>query len=169
MGVLDLLNQYQGLAPGTAPPEAETHFEQIAREAPQEDVAQGIAQAFRAEQTPPFESMVGQLFGRSNPEQRAGALSQLLRGLSPAILGSLASGSLGSLIQGNRRQSVRPGDTAAIDPRDVQELARQAERQNPGIVDRMGQFYAQHPQLVRNLGSAALSIALSQMARRRAA
>src|SRR2546423_15420290 len=73
MGVLDLLNQYQGLAPGTAPPEAETHFEQIAREAPQEDVAQGIAQAFRAEQTPPFESMVGQLFGRSNPEQRAGA------------------------------------------------------------------------------------------------
>ena len=40
-------------------------------------------------------------------------------------------------------------------------------RQNPGIVQAISRFYAQHPQLVRNLGSAALSIAMGRMARRR--
>jgi hypothetical protein len=169
MGVLDLLNRYSDVTPGTSLPDAEDHFEQIAREAPPEEVADGLAHAFRAEETPPFESMVGQLFGRSDPQQRAGMLGQLLQGLSPAILGSVAAGPLGSLLRGNRRSSIRPEETRAIDPRDVQEVARQAERANPSIVERMSSFYAQHPQLVRNLGSAALSIAMRQMARRRMA
>ena len=169
MGILDLLNQYSGIAPGEAPAEAENHFEQIAREAPPEEVAEGLAHAFRAEETPPFEAMVGDLYNRSSPQQRAGMLGQLLQGITPAIVGSLAAGSLGSLLHGNRRAAVRPEETRAIEARDVRELARVAERQNPSIVERMSRFYAQHPQLVRNLGSAALSIAMRQMARRRMA
>jgi hypothetical protein len=35
---------------------------------------------------------------------------------------------------------------------------------NPGIIDQLSQFYAEHPTLVRTVGSAALSIALAQMA-----
>jgi hypothetical protein len=167
--VLDLLNRYADVTPGTEMPGVENHFEQVAREAPPEEVADGIAHAFRSEQTPPFENMVGQLFGRSDPQQRAGMLGQLLQGLSPAILGSVASGPLGSLLRGNRRSTVRPDEANAIDPRDVQDLARQAQQSNPSIVERMSQFYAQHPQLVMNLGSAALSIAMRQMARRRMA
>jgi hypothetical protein len=46
----------------------------------------------------------------------------------------------------------------------VQELAAKAEQQNPGIVDRMGDFYAEHPTLVKAIGGAALAIALGHMA-----
>jgi hypothetical protein len=46
----------------------------------------------------------------------------------------------------------------------VQELAAKAEQQNPGIVERMGDFYAEHPTLVKAIGGAALAIALGHMA-----
>jgi len=167
MGVLDLLNHYSGMAPGEARPEAENEFEQVAREASPDEVAEGLTHAFRADETPPFEAMLGNLYERSDPSTRAGLLTELFHGLSPTILGSVGAGALGSLIRGNRRASIRPDEAAAIPSRDVQDLAREAERANPSIVERISRFYAQHPQLVRNLGSAALSIAMRQMARRR--
>jgi hypothetical protein len=49
-------------------------------------------------------------------------------------------------------------------PEQVQQIAAQAEQHNPGIVDRMGDFYAEHPTLVKTLGGAALAIALGHMA-----
>jgi hypothetical protein len=49
-------------------------------------------------------------------------------------------------------------------PEQVQQIAEKAEQDNPGIMDRMGEFYAQYPQLVKGLGGAALAIALGRMA-----
>ncbi|MNC98953.1 hypothetical protein D3C83_170710 [compost metagenome] len=53
-----------------------------------------------------------------------------------------------------------------FEPRQVKDIARRAEEQNPGIIERVSEFYARHPGLVRNLGSMALSIAMRNMARR---
>jgi hypothetical protein len=46
----------------------------------------------------------------------------------------------------------------------VQQIAAHAEQRNPSIIDKMGNFYAEHPGLVRTLGSAALTIALAKIA-----
>jgi hypothetical protein len=51
-------------------------------------------------------------------------------------------------------------------PTQVQDIATQAERNDPGVLDTIGGFYADHPQLVKTLGSAALAIALAGVARR---
>jgi hypothetical protein len=53
---------------------------------------------------------------------------------------------------------------ARINPAQIQQLAEHAERQDPSIVDKMSGFYAQHPDLVKTLGGAALTIALAKIA-----
>jgi hypothetical protein len=59
---------------------------------------------------------------------------------------------------------VTPEQASQISPDEVRELAEKAEQQNPSIVDRMGDFYAQNPTLVKAIGGAALAIALGHMA-----
>lgn len=169
-----LLQQYLG---NNAQPQyreqATDDFQQMAQHAPPEMVEQGIAEAFRSDQTPPFPQMVGELFGNSNSHQQAGMLNQLLGG-NPGLLGALGgSGILGGLLGGllnrqNDQQSVNitPEQASQLTPEQVQQLAQQAEQENPGIIDKMGSFYAAHPGLVNTIGSAALSIALAKIAQR---
>ena len=168
-----LLQQYAGGTPPSA--NVDQHFDQVAQNAPPEVVRDGLAEAFRSDSTPPFGQMVGQLFGAGNPNQRAGMLSSLIAGLAPGVLASLAgrggssglSGMLGQLLnRGNAPATVTPEQAAQVSPADVAEIAHHAEQHDPGIVDRMSGFYAQHPQLVKGLGAAALGIALSRMANR---
>ena len=107
--------------------------------------------------------MVSQLFGRSDAQQRAGMLNQLLSNVSPAMLSALA-GSVGNLFGQNGQPQVTPEQAEQITPQQVQEIATTAEQHNPGIDDPIGDFYAQHPQLVQALGGAALAIVLGQIA-----
>ena len=76
------------------------------------------------------------------------------------ILGGLAQQSSGGHVQ------ISPQQAQQIPPDQVQDLANRAEQHNSGIFDRLGEFYAQHPVLVKTLGSAALTIALARMANR---
>src|SRR3979409_146740 len=62
MGLLDMLQQYVDAAPGQPIGAASDHFQQVAQSAPPQVVGQGIAEALRSDQTPPFSQMVGQLF-----------------------------------------------------------------------------------------------------------
>ena len=48
----------------------------------------------------------------------------------------------------------------------MEQIASHAEQQNPGVIDAMSNFYAQHSTLVKTLGSAALAIALAKIANR---
>lgn len=166
MGFMDILNQYAGQQ-GQPAPAAAQHFDQVAEQAPPAVVSQGLAEAFRADQTPPFGEMVAHLFGNSNPQQRAGLLNQLVGGLGSGLLGASSSSPLGDLV---RRlgvgSTVTPEQAAAVTPEQVQQVATHAEQQNPGIIDRVSEFYAQHPTLVQTLGTAALTIALAKMAQR---
>jgi hypothetical protein len=76
-----------------------------------------------------------------------------------AITGSLAS------IFGSNPQ-VTPQQASQVPPQAVQQLAQHAQNGNPSIVDEVGHFYSQHPQVVQALGGLALSIAIQHMVRR---
>jgi hypothetical protein len=108
-------------------------------------VSQGLTEAFRSDETPPFGDMVARLFGNSNPQQRAGLLTQL------TALGSVGAagggGPLGGLIRqlGGWGSAVTPEQAGAVTPDQVQQAVTHAEQQNPSIVERVSDFYAQHP------------------------
>jgi hypothetical protein len=158
----NLLQQYLG-GGNASPAQASNDFDRVAETAPRADLAQGVTQALRSDQTPPFGNMVEHLFNNGNPDQRAGMLNQLLANVGPGILSSIAGGVLGNL-RGADQAQISPEQASQVPPGTVRELAEQAQQQNPGIVERMGDFYAGHPNLVKALGGAALAIALGHMA-----
>ena len=167
MSLMDILNQYAN-NPTASSSVARDHFDTVAREAPPDAMRQGLADAFRAESTPPFGEMVGTMFGQSNPEQRAGALNQLLRSLGPGILSALGGGILGRMSTPSNAgpPSLTPEQASQLSPEQVQEIATRAEQHDPSVLDRIAGYYAEHPQLVKTLGSAALAIALAGVANR---
>ena len=160
----NLLQQYIGGGNHATNGKAADDFEQVAQNAPRASLAQGIASALRSDQTPPFPQMVSQLFGQSNPDQRAGLLDRLLGGANSSLLGSVAGGALGKIFGGNAPAKVTPEQASQVTPEQVQELAEKAQQQNPGIVDRLSDFYAEHPTLIKAAGGAALAVALGYMA-----
>ena len=113
--------------------------------------------------------MIGSLFGGSNPQQRAGLLGQLISAVAPAVLSGLAGGALGRMFQGGRPDAttkVSPADVVDVTPDQVREVAAAAEKSDPSIMDRIGAYYAENPEVVKVLGGTALAIALGQMATR---
>ncbi len=166
-----ILEQYSGANPNQAPPQVEQDFDQIASNAPQDELSDGLSEAFRSDQTPPFGSMVGQLFSQADTHQRTGMLNQLLGALGPSVIGSLlGGGALGGMLNrltGQQQPQLTPDEVDRLSPQQVEELASRAERENPGIIDQMSRFYAQNPALVKALGGAALAIALGKMSQRR--
>ena len=171
MSLLDILQQYAG---GRAPEGADVraHFDQVAQQTPPQVLGNGIAEAFRSDATPPMGQMVGDLFGRSDPQQRAGALQQIIQAIGPAALGSIASGGLGRILGslgvgggggGAAAPTVTPQQAQQVSPQDVSVAVEQAEKKDPSLADRLGAFYAQHPDLVKGLGATALAIALGRL------
>ena len=163
----NLLQKY--LNPSAAPSaDASAHFDQVAQHASPQVMGQGIADALRSDDTPPLGQMVSDMFAKATPQQQAGMLNQILSSLGPGALSSLGSGALGGLagaLTGARPQ-ITPEQASQLSPQQVQDLANHAEKTSPGVFDKLGSFYAEHPQLVKTLGSAALTIALAKMANR---
>ena len=168
MGLMDILRQYTSSTAASNSDNAHEHFDEVARAAPPAILGQGVADAFRADNTPPFGEMVGKMFGQSNSQQQAGVLNQLLRSLGPGVLSALGGGILGRMAapaNGGVPQ-MTPEQAAQVTPEQVQEIATRAEQHDPSVLDKIGGFYADHPQLVKTLGSAALAIALAGVANR---
>ena len=180
----NILQQYSGAgaqtAAGAQPASGQVQedFDQFAQAAPQSAVADGLAAAFRSEQTPPFPQMLGQLFGQSDGTQRASILNTLICALGPTVVAQILArrggggggGGIGDLLGGllgGGQQQVTPEVARQIPPEAVEEIAQQAEQRDPSIVDMASKFYAEHPQLVKTLGAAALAIALAKVAQRR--
>jgi hypothetical protein len=165
-----LLQQYAGTAAAPAPDTVDRDFDQFAQAAPQSVIADGLAEAFRSEQTPEFSTMAAHLFNNSTGQQRAGLLNSLLAMLGPAVIGQIlgqrgSSGVLGGLLSGGQRE-VTPEQAEQVPPEEVRELAKQAEQKDPSIIDQFSNFYAQHPTLIKTLGGAALTIALAKIAQK---
>jgi hypothetical protein len=83
-----------------------------------------------------------------------------LSALGGGVLGRLSASGTGPNSQ------LTPQQASQVTPAEVQEIATQAEQHDPSVLDKIGGFYADHPQLVKTLGSAALAIALAGVGRR---
>ncbi|MBC7435121.1 MAG: hypothetical protein H7332_03525 [Bdellovibrionales bacterium] len=164
------------------PTDTQADFDEVARQVPSSALAGGLADAFRSDKTPDFGQMAASLFGGSNGQQQAGLLSQLIKSVILALLSSVAGGALGRMFQGSFQGSfpgsassaagvpaatqISASDLSQLTPDQVRELATEAQRQDPGVLDRVGAFYAEHLEVVKVLGGAALAIALGQVATR---
>ncbi len=162
--VRSMLDRYDGPAGAQSTATLNNDYDVVAQNAPPQVMAQGLNHTFNSDATPPFGQMVSQLFGQSNGSQKAGLLNTLLGaigggsggGFPPALAGIL--GSLGS-------GSVSPTQADQVSPENVQQLVQHAEQRNPGVVDQVSNFYAQHPQLVKTLGAAALTVFMARVAK----
>src|SRR5262249_37271537 len=120
-----------------------------------------------SDQTPDFSQLVAQLFSQSNQNQKAGLMSHLLSSAEPGTLASLPGlGNLAGLpgAPENHAQTL----ANQLSPEQVQHIATHVERGDPSIVDRVSEFYAQHPGVMKAVGGMALSIAMKHMMRRAA-
>jgi hypothetical protein len=95
----------------------------------------------------------------------------MLSSVSPSVLGSvLGGGALGGLLnsagEGEQVRLRLEDADKLLTPEQVRELADHAEKENPGIIEKMSGFYAQNPALIKSLGGAALAIALGKMLQR---
>src|SRR4051812_30764824 len=84
-----MLQQYAGASAQQPPTSTEQDFQNVAPHAPKEHMAEGLAEAFRSNQTPPFEHMLGSLFGQSAPNQKADVLRALMGVLGPGTLSQI--------------------------------------------------------------------------------
>jgi hypothetical protein len=170
MGLLDdlsgVLKQYTSGSTTSQPPaEVNDHFDQVVQTAPKDVVANGLAAAFRSDQTPAFGQMLAGLFNQSSGEQKAGILNQLISSVGPGALAALGAGGLAGVMHGSSNP-ITAEQANQIPPDAVQQVAAQAEKEDPSIIDKASQFYSAHPTLVKTLGGAALSIALAKVAQR---
>jgi hypothetical protein len=155
--VSDILKQYTGSATSAASPNAQADFTKVAEQAPPSVVSSGLGEAFRSQSTPPFGEMVASMFGQSDGSQRAGILNHLISAAGPAALsGGLLSSLKGSLSES--QPTVTAEQAQKITPDTVRQLAEHAQKNDPSVVDRASDFYAQHPTLVKGLGTAALAL-----------
>jgi len=162
-----LLKKYTagGTAAAAAPaPDVHAHFDQVAQAAPPSAMAEGLAAAFRSDQTPPFGTMVSTLFTNSDGDQKAGVLNHLLSSVSPSSLSKILPMAGLAGLAGDAGAQVTPAQAQQISPQAVQELATHAEKNDPSIVGSLSSFYAQHSALVKTLGGSVLTVALAKIA-----
>ncbi|SRR6266436_4368091 len=170
---MDWMNELNGLVKryaggqGTQPAvESDDALHQLLHSVPPSVLAEGLAAAFRSDQTPPFPQMAAHLFGNSNGEQRAGLLNTLIATLGPTLISEVSSQSgnlagISNLLCGG--QTISPEQADQISPEAVQELAAHAERNDPSVIDQIGRFYSAHPTLVKTIGVAAIGLVISHM------
>ncbi len=179
-----ILQQYNGAQPNQAPDTVDDDFDQLAQQAPPSALSDGLAAAFRSDDTPEFGQMAANLFSNSGGQQQAGILNTLLRAAGPAILSQVLSrmgqsgggastsgggGGLGGILEmlrGGGQTEVTPEQAQQIPPEAVEQIAQQAHDNDPSIIDRVSDFYAEHPTLIKSLGAAALTVALAKIAQR---
>lgn len=181
----DILDRYDARDARAVPDTIEDDFDQVAPALPADALSDGLAAAFRADETPEFAQMTSQMFGRAGGAQKAGILNNLIAAVGPAVLQQILgrrqasaagtpapapSGGLGDLLGRVLRgggDEVRPEEAEQVDPRDVEDLAREAEKKDPSVIDKISRVFAEQPQLLKTLGGIALAIALGRVAQRR--
>jgi hypothetical protein len=171
-----LLQQYRGADAAQPSTTLNDDFDRIAQSAPTAALADGLAAAFRSDQTPDFGQMTGQLFSNSSGHQRASIINTLISAVGPMILARVLSQKVNSssgglscligLLSGGQQTPITPEQAEQIPVEAVAEMATVAEKKDPAVIDQISNFYAEHPTLVKTLGATALTIALAKLAER---
>ena len=172
MSLLDsiggLIQQY---AAGAAPSgDVNEHYQQISQAVPSSSIAAGLAAALGSGGATNFGQMASQLFNNSGGAQQANMLNELLATAGPALtqfLGANAGSTLSGMLASGQTQ-LTPQQAAGVPAEEVQALAQHVHSVAPGVVDRVSQIYAEHPQLVQTLGAAAMALAIRKIAERHA-
>ena len=113
-----------------------------------------------------LESALGGLMGGGGGSMLGGLLGGGggLAGMLGGLLGGGGASALEGMLSG--KQQVTPEVAAQVPDSVVEKLAHQAAEQDPGIMGRLSEIYSNHPTLIKTLGGAALTIAMSKMADR---
>ena len=157
MALFDTLQQILNNAANPDP----RHVDQLSREAPKDELGRGVADALRSDQTPDLGDTLAGLFEKASPQDRADILNMLTEKFGPGALAGVAGGALAGH-EGLNTPMVDTTKAGQLTPAQVRDVAVAAERGEPGIMDRIGSFYAEHPDLVKTLGAGALMIALAR-------
>ena len=157
MSLADLLQQIVG---GASQPNA-SQLDQVTQSASKADLQGGVSAALRSDQTPDLSQIVSQMFGQASPEQQAAILNTITEKLGPGALAGVAGGVLAGH-EGADTPQVSAAKAGTVTPDQVRDVAVAAQQSEPGIMDRIGNFYAEHPDLVKTLGAGALMIALAR-------
>ena len=156
-----LLRQYAGGSTADAAA-AEQHYDQATQSLDQGSLSSAIGSMMRSSDTPSFGNMVGQIFRNGSGDQKASMLNTILAGAGPAVLSQLSH-----LIPGlGTGSTITAAQAESVPTEVVQQAAQHAEQHDPSVVDRMSSVFAAHPTLVKTLGSAAMIIALREMAKK---
>ena len=129
MSLLDILKQYT--TPGAAPMgDLSGHFDSVAQQAAPSQLGAGIKAALRSDATPACGQTIGNLFGQSNPDQKAGLLTELNRTLGPGAAATAGGGILGKLLGASSAvtgAAITPTQAAQVSPSDLSTLATSAQ------------------------------------------
>ncbi|MFN7920371.1 MAG: hypothetical protein U0Q16_09755 [Bryobacteraceae bacterium] len=155
-----LLQQYAG-GGAVSNEEAHGHYDQVASQVDSSSLSSAIGAMMRSDQTPAFGQIAAQMFGSGDASQKATMLNALLAGGGPAVMSQLAG-----LIPGLGGSQVTPEQAQNVSAEAVAQAAAQAEKHDPSILDRMSSVYANHPTLVKTLGTGAMIIAMRELAKR---
>ncbi len=156
--LMGMLSQYAGGASGNTS-NVENDFDHVSRNADSSHLASGLTGMFGSNQGSSFPQTIGNLFSNSNGQQQAGILGHLMQAAGPVAAGGI----LGNLFGGSVPSQLTPEQAQQVPPQAVQNLAQHAQQNNPSIVDTAGQFYAEHPTVVKALGAGALAMVMSHM------
>lgn len=167
--ITDVMQKYGSGNSTTIPGSVDADFDDFSRHAPSSTVSEGLAEAFRSQQTPPFGNMLSQLFERSASTQKTNVLNTLIASLGPAlvsqILASHGANRAAKELEGGSSK-ISPEVAEQIPSNSVEAVAAEAEKKDPSIVDRISQFYADQPALIKTLGGLALTVAMAKVAQR---
>lgn len=117
------------------------------------EVGEGLPAAMQAGQEPAFGEMIGKLFGGLSPTLQAGMLNQVLALVGPATLSGLAGGLLGKLMAPGQTQ-LTPEQAAQVSPEAAAEIVNHAQKESPGLLEKLATFYGENTALVNTMGAA---------------
>jgi hypothetical protein len=166
--VTDILDKYGSGNASNVPASVETDFDRLSRHAPASTVSEGLADAFRSDATPPFATMLSQLFGRSPSSQKSNVLNTLVATLGPTLVSQFLSrhGADRAAKEIQHGAPVSPDVAEQVPTASIEAMAKEAEQKDPSIIDRISKFYAEQPAILKTLGGVALTVAMAKVAQR---
>jgi hypothetical protein len=147
-------------------PDVLDDFNEVAKRAPKDVMAQAMAAAFRADEKTSFGAIVAKLFLHSDAELRAALLNMLISHVGRDTKRVLTNAGLFGLDPDSRQVSEET--TAQLLPEAIGHIAAEAEQRDSRTVDEVSALYARHTQVVRKLGAHAVVTVLTQIAQKTA-
>ena len=161
MSLLDqlgpLLQQYVGGQPARTDAEAHAHYDQITAAVPSHELGSVIGPALNTLPADQVRDRVTASAEQMSTLQRGSLVQTILDGLGPQVSSVLASLGLNPALSQN---------PSAATPAETGTLAAHVHQERPEIFNQAMAFYAQHPTLVKMLGTLAIARIAQQLTNR---